>query len=202
MELNGAQAVESFPVEHALRAAEHAPGKRVVVFVNDADLLVHGADRFIETARTRPDMLVVYVNTMVYPVVHSPTVPAPPDRTAAYGSGEIPFNIPCLAASCGAYYIARWTSLHTRRLAFSIVEALSDKRFSVIEVIAPCLMYYAKYLPIKTSIDRPKHMARVVLDHGAPVNDLDLRRNSSIVVGIFRQHDHGNRSVHEDAPGR
>lgn len=200
--LDGAQAVGSFPVEHALRVAERARDKRLVVFLNDADLLVHGTDHFIEAARAVPDMLILYINTMVYPVVHAAAASCPPAPDAAYASTEIAFNIPYLALSCGAGYIARWTSLHTRRLVFSIADALNAVRLSVIEVLAPCLMYYAKYLSIKTSVDRPRHLAGVALDHGAALQDLDLRRNDAMIVGIFKDPGRGNRRTHEDAPAR
>ena len=51
---------------------------------------------------------------------------------------------PYLAESCGAVYVARWTSLHIRRATKSIAEALVKPGFSFIEVISPCPTLYAR----------------------------------------------------------
>ncbi|HVC00477.1 MAG TPA: hypothetical protein VNJ12_14250, partial [Candidatus Dormibacteraeota bacterium] len=37
--------------------------------------------------------------------------------TAPYGSFERPFNLPFLAESSGAVYVARWTAFHVRHIA-------------------------------------------------------------------------------------
>jgi len=36
--------------------------------------------------------------------------------TTPTGNHESPFNLPHLAASCGASYVARWTTMDVRRL--------------------------------------------------------------------------------------
>lgn len=202
LEFGAAQATEVFPVEYALRSAGHERAEPVVVFVSDADLLVHGAEAFLAAARAAPEILVVYVNTMVYPVVYPAAAAQPPVPGGAYASAEIAFNIPHLAQACGAHYIARWTTVHARRLSFSIAEALRARCFSVIEVVTPCLMYHAKHLPIRDSLDRPRYLARAALDHQIPVRDLDLRRNGAMVIGVFRRPDQAGPNEHESASGR
>ena len=53
------------------------------------------------------------------------TTPVPArSSTMPFGNFEKPFNLPHLAASCGAAYVARWTCLHIRRLTRTFVEAI------------------------------------------------------------------------------
>jgi len=184
--LEGAQVVGALSVEHAAQVEREAREKRVVVFLNDADFIAHGVDRFVETARAGSDMLVVYINSLIYSIAQSTVASLPPAGVSVYESREMPFNIPFLAMSCGAQYIARWTSVHVKRLIFSMADALKMQKFSVVEAISPCLMYYARQCDIKDSVDRARHMARVVLNHQEPMENLDLRRGSEIVVGVFK----------------
>lgn len=182
--LQGVQANDVLSIERASVERKSSPEKQIVVFLNDADLIAHGVDGFIEAARAVPDILVIYVNSLVYPIAQC--MPAQRQKGyAVYESRELPYNIPHLAISSGAHYVARWTSLHTRRLTFSIADALRIKKFSVIEVISPCLMYYAKYHRVSTSLERTAHLARSVLKHNEVMENLDLRQGDDIVIGIF-----------------
>ena len=183
--VEGIQAVDVLSVEHAVAAKICSPEKRVVVFLNDADLIAHGVDAFIEAVRALPDILIIYINTLVYPIAQCVSVLQRPVRSV-YESRELPYNIPYLAVSSGAHYVARWTSLHTRRLTFSIADALTIGNLSVIEVITPCLMYYAKYHPVTASLERGAHLARSVLKHNEAAEDLDLRENGDIIIGVFK----------------
>ncbi|MDH4210622.1 MAG: thiamine pyrophosphate-dependent enzyme [candidate division WOR-3 bacterium] len=183
--LEGIQTIEVLSVERAAVEKKSSPGKQIVVFLNDADLIAHGVDGFIETARAAPDILVIYINSLVYSIAQCLPVSQAAGHSV-YESRELPYNIPYLAMSCGAHYVARWTSLHTRRLTFSIADALRIKKLSVIEVISPCLMYYAKLHPVNTSLERAAHLARSILNHGELVENLDVRRSDEIIMGIFK----------------
>lgn len=60
-----------------------------------------------------------------------------------YATFERPINLPHLAYSSGAVYVARWTALHKTELTDSITHILTKRGFSVIEVIAPGTCYFA-----------------------------------------------------------
>ena len=70
-----------------------------------------------------------------------------------YGNFEPAFNLPYLAASCGATYVARWTSLHVRRLTRAFREGVRRKGFRFIEVITPCSTLYARLNKLGTGLD-------------------------------------------------
>jgi 2-oxoglutarate ferredoxin oxidoreductase subunit beta len=187
LSVEGRKVADGLSFEYARRYKQDNPARKVVVFLNDADFITFGVDRFIEAARAGSEILVIYVNSFVYPVVHYEIADLPPASQSVYESREFPFNIPHLAFSCGAHHIARWTTVHTKRLSFSIAEALLLQKFSIIEVLAPCLMYCAKHYRIKESTERSGSIERAKLDHDEATENLDLRRGDEIVIGKFGQ---------------
>ncbi|KPK76768.1 MAG: 2-oxoacid:ferredoxin oxidoreductase subunit beta, partial [candidate division Zixibacteria bacterium SM23_73] len=124
------------------------PELKVVVFSGDGDIAGIGGNHLIHAARRNMDMVVICVNNFIYAMTGGQVAATTPltanTSTSPYGNFEQPFNLPHLAASCGAVYVARWTALHVRRLAKSISEALNKKGFSFIEIICPCSTIYAR----------------------------------------------------------
>ena len=93
-----------------------------------------------------------------------------------FGNFEPPFNLPHLAASCGATYVARWTSLHIRRLTKSFTEAIHRKGFRFIEVIAPCSTLYARLNKLGTGLDLMRfYHDNAEIRHGADTRDVGHR---------------------------
>jgi 2-oxoglutarate ferredoxin oxidoreductase subunit beta len=114
------------------------------------------------------------------------TPPTAVATTAPYGSSEHPFNLPLLAASCGATYVARWTVLHVRRLTTAIQEALNKKGFSFVEIISPCTTLYARKNKLGSGLDLMKfYHDNAVIAHGADPRDVDIQFQSEIKVGKF-----------------
>ena len=106
--------------------------------------------------------------------------------TSPYGNPENPFNVPYLAAASGAVYVARWTSLHVRRLEWSITEALLKKGFSLVEVISPCPTVYGRMNCQPTGLDQIRYYREnSVIKHGADPKDVDIDLNGKIIIGKF-----------------
>lgn len=185
----GVRAITELPFSCATRYKADNQARRVVVFLSDADFIAYGTDGFVETARADSDILVIYINSLIYRIVQCEVDTLPAAGTSIYESRELPFNIPFLALSCGARYVARWTSVDTKRLYLSLSDALKRPGLSVVEVIAPCLMYYAKYDKIKGSLDRAQQASQAILNHDALAEELDLRRDREIIVGRFGSKD-------------
>jgi 2-oxoglutarate ferredoxin oxidoreductase subunit beta len=187
---------DSFHTTHG-RAIAFATGIKVgnpdiktVVFSGDGDLISIGGNHFIHAARRNMDMLVVCVNNFIYAMTGGQVAPTTPigayATTSPYGCVEAPFNIPYIADSSGAVYVARWTALHIRRLANSMTEALNKKGFSCIEVISPCAMYYSRINKLGDGLD----MMRFYHDNAEVKNwedtrNLDLGFQTHITVGKF-----------------
>ena len=89
--------------------------------------------------------------------------------------------------AAGATYVARWTSLHVRRLKDSIKEALTRKGLRFIEVLTPCPTGFGKRNKMGTAIDT----AKFYQDHMVIKHDIDTREvgiedpRSDFIVGKF-----------------
>jgi 2-oxoglutarate ferredoxin oxidoreductase subunit beta len=166
------------------------PRLNVVVFSGDGDLASIGGNHFIHTARRNMDITVLCINNFIYAMTGGQLAPTTPltavATTAPYGSYEHPFNLPLLAASCGAVYVARWTALHVRRLTNSIKEALETKGFSFVEIICPCTTLYARKNKLGSGLDLMKfYHDNAIIAHGADVRDVDIQFQDKIKVGKF-----------------
>jgi len=172
------------------------PDKKVVVISGDGDLFAIGGNHFIHAARRNINMTVLCANNFNYGMTGGQFGPTTPigmrGTTAPYGNYESPFNLPYLAASSGAAYVARWTSLHARRLKESIVEALTIPGFTFVEAVCPCPTNYGRRNRIGEGLDELKYYAeRSVIKHGADPAEGDLTPGKDVVIGRF---------VHKERP--
>jgi len=131
--------LDSFHTTHG-RAIPFATGLKlsnpklhVVVYSGDGDLAGIGGNHFIHAARRNLDLTVILVNNFTYAMTGGQATPTAPkesiETTAPYGVFEEPFNLPHLAASSGAVYVARWTAYHVVQTKKAILEALQKKGF-------------------------------------------------------------------------
>ncbi|MGB2698207.1 MAG: thiamine pyrophosphate-dependent enzyme [Candidatus Zixiibacteriota bacterium] len=166
------------------------PKLKLVVFSGDGDIAGIGGNHLIHAARRNMDMVVLCINNFIYAMTGGQSAATTPltanTSTSPYGCYEQPFNLPHLAASCGAVYVARWTCLHIRRLAKSIGEALNKKGFSFIEIIAPCSTIYARRNRLGDGLNLMKfYHDNSVIKHGADTRELDIGYQKKITVGKF-----------------
>jgi 2-oxoglutarate ferredoxin oxidoreductase subunit beta len=166
------------------------PEIKVVAFSGDGDLIAIGGNHFIHAARRNIDMLVICVNNFIYAMTGGQVAPTTPlggyATTSPYGNFEPPFNIPYLADSSGAVYVARWTALHIRRLTNSLTKALKKKGFSVVEVISPCAMYYSRINKLGDGLDMMKfYHKNVIIKHKVNTKELNIDFQKPFIVGEF-----------------
>jgi 2-oxoglutarate ferredoxin oxidoreductase subunit beta len=166
------------------------PRLKVVVISGDGDISSIGGNHLIHTARRNIDITIICINNFIYAMTGGQVAPTTPETavatTAPYGSYENPFNLPALVSACGATYVARWTSLHVRRLTNSMTEALQKKGFSFVEVICPCTTLYARKNKLGSGLDLMKfYHDNSEIAHGADPNDVDISFQSKIKVGKF-----------------
>lgn len=186
LKLNCCNASDGNAIKSAVKFKLKNTGIKVVIFLNDADFIAFGADDFIKVGEKNIELLVIYINNFFYVITEYKTTPVTPFVRNFGKDFDLPFNIPHLAKSCGARYVARWTPLHVRRLMYSITDALEKPGFSVIEVISPCLMYYATDGKIGETIDRMRYFHdNTVIKHNEPTENLDIRSQDKIIMGKF-----------------
>jgi 2-oxoglutarate ferredoxin oxidoreductase subunit beta len=190
MRLDSFHTTHGRPVAFATGVKLGNPDLKVVVVSGDGDLIAIGGNHFIHAARRNIDMTVICVNNFIYAMTGGQVAPTTPitgyATTSPYGNFEQPFNIPHLAESCGAVYVARWTALHVRRLTTAIKEALEKPGFSVVEVITPCANYWGRINRLGTGLDLLKfYHDNAVIKHGEDTRNLDIEFQKPIVVGKF-----------------
>ena len=166
------------------------PDLQVVVYSGDGDLIAIGGNHFIHAARRNVDLKVICVNNLIYGMTGGQAAPTTPltalSTTTPYGCVERPFNLPYLAESCGAVYVARWTSYHVRQIAKSMAEAFRKRGFCFIEIIAPCPTLYQRRNRLGDGLSAMKYYKqRSVTRHGANTKDVEIGFQSDIIVGKF-----------------
>ncbi|HHI87902.1 MAG TPA: 2-oxoacid:ferredoxin oxidoreductase subunit beta [Candidatus Cloacimonetes bacterium] len=162
----------------------------VVVFSGDGDLFAIGGNHLIHAARRNVDINVICVNNFIYGMTGGQNAPTTPlgaySSTAPFGNYEMPFNLVGVAAASGAAYVARWTTMHARRLTDSIAEAAKKKGFCFIEIVSPCATVFARKNRGGTGLDLLKEFgSRSVIDHKADPTKIPLEMNNDIVCGVF-----------------
>jgi 2-oxoglutarate ferredoxin oxidoreductase subunit beta len=162
----------------------------VVVFSGDGDLFAIGGNHLIHAARRNVDLTVICVNNFIYGMTGGQTAPTTPvgafSSTAPYGNFEKPFNLVGVAASAGASYVARWTSLHTKRLANSIAKALSNKGFSFIEIVSPCPTVFGRKNNRSDALGLINELRdRSRIDNSANPTEIPITNYGEIVIGDF-----------------
>jgi 2-oxoglutarate/2-oxoacid ferredoxin oxidoreductase subunit beta len=165
------------------------PKLKVVVYSGDGDLIAIGGNHFIHAARRNMDLTIICINNFIYGMTGGQVAPTTPltafASTAPYGNFEPAFNLPHLAASCGATYVARWTVFHVRQLEKAMTEALQKKGFSFLEVMAPCPTLYERKNK-GSALDRYIYYKKnSIIKNGAETRETDLSMNGQIVVGKF-----------------
>lgn len=166
------------------------PELKVVVYSGDGDLTAIGGNHFIHAARRNMDLMVICVNNFTYAMTGGQVGPTTPitavATTSPYGNFEPPFNLPYLAESSGAVYVARWTAFHVRQIARSITEGLTRKGFVFIEILTPCPTLYGRRNRLGASLKVMEYFKeKSVIRHGAPTHELNIEFQGEIVVGKF-----------------
>jgi 2-oxoglutarate ferredoxin oxidoreductase subunit beta len=166
------------------------PELTVVVYSGDGDLFAIGGNHFIHAARRNIDIKVICVNNYIYAMTGGQVAPTTPltalATTSPYGSYEKPFNLPYLAESCGAVYVARWTTYHVRQIEKSMTEVLKKKGFSFIEIISPCPTLYGRRNRTGTGLDSMKdYRDNSIIKNNADTRELDINIGQKIIVGKF-----------------
>jgi len=166
------------------------PELKVVVYSGDGDLTAIGGNHFIHAARRNVDLTVICVNNFIYGMTGGQMAPTTPmgatSSTSPYGNLEHPFNIAHLAAASGAVYVARWTSLHVKRLEKSMMEALTKPGFSLVEVISPCPTVFGRRNKLGDGMKMLQYFHdQCEIKHGENTANVAIDKIGKIILGKF-----------------
>jgi 2-oxoglutarate ferredoxin oxidoreductase subunit beta len=166
------------------------PELKVVVYSGDGDLTAIGGNHFIHAARRNVDMTVILINNMIYGMTGGQVAPTTPigatASTTPHGNFEQAFNLPYLAESCGAVYVARWTAYHVRHLTKAIKEALMKKGFTFIEILAPCPTLYSRRNKLGDGLEQMIfYRDHSEIRNGADTKTVGIDFQGKIIIGKF-----------------
>ena len=167
------------------------PDLNVIVVSGDGDLTAIGGNHFFHAARRNVNLTVICVNNFNYGMTGGQVAPTTPEGaiavTTPYGAYDKPFNIPFIADSCGAVYVARWTTYHVRHLQNAIKAAIQKDGFSLVEAISPCPTLYGRRNRLGDGLDSMKFYKeiskRAKKEHTTA--DADIAFQEEILVGKF-----------------
>jgi len=186
---------DSFHTTHG-RAIPFATGVKlanpeldVVVMSGDGDLFAIGGNHFIHAARRNIGIKVICANNFTYGMTGGQQGPTTPlgglTTTTPYGNIEHPFNLVHLAAASGATYVARWTTLHARRLTQSIKKLLQKEGFGFIEVISPCPEIFGRRNKMRTGLEMMDWFKRAsVVENFSDPSKAEISQEK-LIVGEF-----------------
>jgi len=177
------------PIAFATGVKLANPQLEVVVISGDGDLFAIGGNHFIHAARRNIGIKVICANNFNYGMTGGQQGPTTPleafTTTTPYGNIEHPFNLVHLAAASGATYVARWTTLHVRRLTQSIKRLLQKEGFGFIEVISPCPEIFGRRNKMKTGLEMMEWFRRSsVVENFSDPSKAEITPEK-IVVGEF-----------------
>ena len=177
------------PIAFATGVKLANPDLEVVVISGDGDLFAIGGNHFIHAARRNIGIKVICANNFNYGMTGGQQGPTTLldafTTTTPYGNIEHPFNLVHLAAASGATYVARWTTLHVRRLTQSIKKMLQKEGFSFIEVVSPCPEIFGRRNKMRTGLQMMEWFKKVsVVEHFSDPAKAEITPER-IVVGEF-----------------
>ncbi|MFC1521286.1 thiamine pyrophosphate-dependent enzyme [Elusimicrobiota bacterium] len=166
------------------------PELKVVVYSGDGDIAAIGGNHFINAARRNMDLMVVCVNNFNYAMTGGQVAPTTPEEarasTAPYGNFESSFSLPYLAESCGATYVARWTTIHIRQITNAMTEMLNKKGFRFLEIIAQCPTLFLRLNKLGEGLDELDYYEKnCELQNGADTKTVGIDFKGKIIVGKF-----------------
>lgn len=187
-------------IDRALRALKKEPLSTVVAILSNPDFLLSGARDFIRSCKKNDRIIAIFINNFIYATSRDHIRPITPFMRSSFdGKHELPFNIPSLANSCGASYIARWTPLRAGWLKYSLIDAFNCPAFSVIEVVSPCLIFEVNNGRIRDTVERMNfYNENTNMDERDAWEKLDLRAHGKIVIGKLKDKTDPVKKINED----
>jgi 2-oxoglutarate ferredoxin oxidoreductase subunit beta len=136
------------------------------------------------------DLTIICVNNFTYGMTGGQVTPTTPidaiASTSPYGNFEEPFNLPHLAESAGAVYVARWTTFHVRQSTKAMKEAIQKKGFSFVEIVAPCPTLYGRRNRLGDGLEMMKfYKENSIVKNGADTREVGLGFKGKITCGKF-----------------
>ncbi len=169
------------------------PRLKVITVMGDGDAIAIGGNHLIHAARRNVEITSFVINNQVYGMTGgqcSPTTPSGVKTTSSpYGNLEPDFDICDVVAASGAAFVARSTVYHTQLLIRLIGKAFMKKGFSLVEVVAPCVIYSARHMGVESPVDIMKWQKDNAISAARAKELSEEELKGKIVTGILVDRD-------------
>lgn len=165
------------------------PELTVICHMGDGETAAIGGNHLIQTARRNVDITAICVNNFNYGMTggqFSPTTPLKGiTMTSPTGNIEQNFDLCNLVKTCGANYVARWTTAHPNQAINSIKNGIINKGFAFIEIISQCPTQYGRRNRLGNGVNMMKWFREnsVTLEKSKNMNEEEIR--TKFIVGVF-----------------
>lgn len=167
------------------REKEKENKRRAVVFLDNADIMLSALSDWHDLQECA-NILIIHVNNSMFVESANSYFANTPFIRRSARHGDLPFNVPALAISCGACFVARWTPFRVGWLKYSMIDALAKRGFSYIEVLTPCVIFQPQSNMLRSAAERMAFYQNITefTDNDNAVR-LDIRGKSKIAIGTF-----------------
>lgn len=133
------------------------PELTVIDVMGDGDCAAIGGNHFIHACRRNIDITAIVMNNNIYGMTGGQISPTTPSgswaTTSPYGAIDPSFDICRLAEGAGATYVARSTIANPKQAEQFIQAAITNKGFSVVEILTHCHTQFGRKNNRRTPID-------------------------------------------------
>jgi len=133
----------AIPTAQGIKLAN--PDLTVIAVQGDGDCLGEGGNHFMHGAKRNPDITVILHDNEVYGLTTGQASPTArhgfKTKSTPEGNKDEPVNPLALALVAGASFVSRGFSGEMMHLTDLMVQAISHKGFSLVDVLQPCVTF-------------------------------------------------------------
>ncbi len=165
------------------------PHLKVITVMGDGDAIAIGGNHLIHAARRNVDITSFVINNQIYGMTGGQSSPTTPYRSVTisspYGNPEPEFDISRVVEAAGAAFVGRATVYHTHLLDQLMVKALKKKGFSMVEVIAQCVIYGGRWLGLDSAVEMMKWQRHnsITVEKARGLGEAELE--GKIIIGVL-----------------
>ena len=177
------------PLGFATGAKLANPELTVICHMGDGETSAIGGNHLIQTARRNVDLVAIVINNLNYGMTGGQFSPTTPHgaftMTSQLGNIEYPFDLCKLVATCGATYVARWTTFHARPVIRSIKKGIQKKGFAFIEIISQCPTQYGRRNKIGDGVQMMKWLKENSVPKKSAEKLSEAELKDKFIIGEF-----------------
>ncbi len=166
------------------------PNLKIIASTGDGGAYDEGIAHLVHAAKRNVDMTVLVHDNRNFALTASQYTAVSPKgfegQSTPQGSAEMPINPLSLMLSSNASFISRGYSVKQEHLKKLIIEAVSHKGFSMVEILQPCITFFNTFPEYNKNVyelaGNDTSDKKIALQN---IEEWDYNKESKIPIGIF-----------------